>query len=142
MVEYRRDVDGRPVLMEVNPRMGGSVALPMAAGVNFPRMLWDWKMGEPLVEQTSYRVGRRLRWLAGDVWNLKCVWDSQGQTDVPPRGRATATFLLDFLRPANKIDVVERGDMRPALAEMDKVVLRHAKGRVQRVRRALLPAGR
>jgi predicted ATP-grasp superfamily ATP-dependent carboligase len=142
MVEYRRDVDGRPVLMEVNPRMGGSVALPLRAGVDFPQLLWDWKTGEPLTDQTSYRVGRRLRWLAGDVWNLKCVWDSQGQTDVPQRGRATATFLLDFLRPANKLDIVDRGDLRPAIAEMDKVVLRHAKGRVRRLRRALTPAGR
>src|SRR6266851_319636 len=40
MVEFRRDQRGRPALMEVNPRMGGSVALAIAAGVNFPQLLY------------------------------------------------------------------------------------------------------
>ena len=31
MVEFRRDRQGQPVLMEVNPRMGGSLALAIAA---------------------------------------------------------------------------------------------------------------
>lgn len=71
MVEFRRDTVGRPVLMEVNPRMGGSVALAIAAGVNFPRLLFDWKLGRHLHAVPDYRVGQRLRWLAGDIWNIK-----------------------------------------------------------------------
>jgi len=131
MVEFRRDAQGRPVLMEVNPRMGGSVALAISAGVNFPKLLRNWALGYPLEEVTTFQVGRRLRWLVGDIWNLKCVFDSQGRPDTPPRGRAAASFLLDFVRPANRLDVVDVGDMRPALSEMNKIVLRHGIRRVR-----------
>ena len=87
-------------------------------------------------ETTGYRVGRRLRWLGGDIWNLKCAFDSQGQVDVPRRGAAVATFLSDFILRPSAIDLVEAGDMRPALIEMRKTVLLHAEGRLRRSRPA------
>jgi len=133
MVEFRRDAEGRPVLMEVNPRIGGSVALPISAGVNFPQLLFDWKVRGLLQEVTDYTVGKRLRWLAGDIWNLKCVFDSQGQPDVPPRGRAAADFLLDFVRPNIDLDVIDMKDIRPALAELNKIVLHHGLNRVRKL---------
>ena len=132
MVEFRRDQQGRPVLMEVNPRMGGSVSLAISAGVNFPQLLYDWKLDRALAEHATYRVGKRLRWLAGDVWALKCVFENQGQPDVPPWLNAAATFAADFARPT-QLDGFELGDVRPILAEMDKLVLRHSLGRVGRL---------
>jgi predicted ATP-grasp superfamily ATP-dependent carboligase len=131
MVEYRRDEHGRPVLMEVNPRMGGSVALAIRSGVNFPQLLADWKLGDILYEVGEYRVGQRMRWLPGDIWHLKCSFDSQGQPDVPPRLRATAVFLRDFAKGSTMLDVFERGDMQPGWSEMNKIVVQHAKGRVE-----------
>ena len=132
MVEFRRDRQERPVLMEVNPRVGGSVALAISAGVNFPQLMYDWKLDRALEEHATYRVGQRLRWLAGDVWNLKCVFENQGRPDVPPWPTAAATFVADFVRPT-QVDGFELGDMRPLLAEMDKLVLRHSLGRVRRL---------
>ena len=42
VVEYRRDREGMPVLMEVNPRMAGSVGLAVTCGVDFPGLLrWN-----------------------------------------------------------------------------------------------------
>ncbi len=35
-VEFRRDAAGKPYLMEINPRLWGSVELAIRAGVNFP----------------------------------------------------------------------------------------------------------
>jgi predicted ATP-grasp superfamily ATP-dependent carboligase len=131
MVEFRRDREGRAVLMEVNPRIGGSVGLAIAAGVNFPKLMYDWKMGCRLEETTSYRIGQRLRWLAGDIWNIKSVFENQGQPDVPSRRSALASFLLDFVRRGNKLDGIELGDMGPALSEMNKTVLRHTLRRVR-----------
>jgi hypothetical protein len=93
-------------------------------------------LGGTLHEATAYRTGRRLRWLGGDIWNLKCAFDSQGQLDVPPRGRAVTTFLSDFVLRPSAIDLVEAGDMRPAIAEMHKTVLLHAKGRLRKARPA------
>ncbi len=131
MVEFRRDREGRPVLMEVNPRMGGSVALAISAGVNFPRLLYDWKINGSLSPIGSYRVGARLRWLAGDVWNLKCAFEMQGHPDIPSRLSALTTFLSDFIRPGNRIDGLDVSDLRPVIAELDKLLLRHGMNRVR-----------
>ena len=133
MVEFRRDREGRPVLMEVNPRMGGSVALAISAGVNFPGLLYDWTVNGRLSPVSGYRVGKRLRWLAGDVWNLKCAFEMQGHPDMPSLFKATATFLSDFVRPGNTLDGVEFGDMRPALAELNRLVFRHGRRRMRRI---------
>jgi predicted ATP-grasp superfamily ATP-dependent carboligase len=133
MVEFRRDRDGRPVLMEVNPRMGGSVALAIAAGVNFPALLYDWKVNRTLTSVSDYRVGKRLHWLAGDVWNLKCTFEMQGHPDVASRRQAVAAFVRDFLRPNNMLDGIELGDIQPTLAELDKMLVRHGAGRVRKL---------
>jgi predicted ATP-grasp superfamily ATP-dependent carboligase len=136
MVEFRRDREGRPVLMEINPRIAGSVALAISSGVGFPTLVHDWALGGTLREVAAYRTGRRLRWLGGDIWNLKCVFDSRGQLDVPPRGRAVATFLSDFVLRPSAFDLVEAGDMRPALIEMRKTVLLHGQRRLLKSRLA------
>ena len=133
MVEFRRDAANRPVLMEINPRMGSSVELAkLRLGVNLPQLLLDWKLGEPLTEMTSYRQGRRLRWLAGDIWNLKCTLDSEGEPDARPRSASLLRFVFDSIRPGNTLDVFDWGDMRPALSEMNEMVLRHVWRRVRR----------
>jgi predicted ATP-grasp superfamily ATP-dependent carboligase len=139
MVEFRRDRKGRAVLMEVNPRMGGSVALAIASGVNFPGLLYDWKVNSSLSYVTDYQVGKRLRWLAGDVWNLKCAFEMQGHPDIPSPLKVTATFLGDFVRPGTALDGVELRDMRPVFAEFNKMLLRHG---VDRVRKLFSPTSR
>src|SRR5690349_10474018 len=93
MVEFRRDREGRPVLMEVNPRMGGSVSLAMRAGVNFPQLAFDWQAGRALQLFAGYRTGVRLRWLGGDILNLRAAYVMQGHPDVPSRRAATTRFV-------------------------------------------------
>jgi predicted ATP-grasp superfamily ATP-dependent carboligase len=132
MVEFRRDADGRPVLMEINPRIGGSVALAVASGVNFPMLLRDWALGQPLHEVSTYRAGRRLRWLGGDIWNLKYALERVGGPDVPPRGRAVATFLSDFILRPSALEFVDLGDMGPALVELQETVVRPFAGRMSK----------
>jgi predicted ATP-grasp superfamily ATP-dependent carboligase len=124
MVEFRRDRAGRPVLMEINARPAGSLALAVRCGVNFPWLLYGWAMGQPLQPVESYRVGKRLRWLSGDIWNLNQTLDHQGQPDVPPRGRAIRTFFTDFALRPSALDFVSARDPRPALVEFRHVVLR------------------
>jgi len=136
MVEFRRDAQNQPVLMEVNPRMGGSVTLAINAGVNFPKLLHDWKLGYALEPVSSYRVGRRLRWLTGDIWNIKTVIERQGQLDVPHGGGALATFIFDFFRGGTELDLIELGDPGPALLEFDRAVLHHVRSRLRKLRTA------
>ena len=70
MVEFRWDPDsGRSVMMELNGRFWGSLALASYAGVDFPRalvdLLLDGKRPEPIAARAVFarQLGRDLMWL-------------------------------------------------------------------------------
>ncbi|HEY2036846.1 MAG TPA: ATP-grasp domain-containing protein, partial [Steroidobacteraceae bacterium] len=67
MVEFKRRDDGSFALMEINPRLWGSLALSIAAGVDFPLGLWKIATGVPLPAQPRYRRGLRARHLSSDI---------------------------------------------------------------------------
>jgi predicted ATP-grasp superfamily ATP-dependent carboligase len=131
MVEFRGDQAGHPVLMEINPRMAGSVALAISAGVDFPGLLYAWARQEPLHEIKEYRVGRRLRWLGGDLWNLRMTFDGQGRPDNPSRSAAVTTFLTDFFLRPSRLDGVDVHDMMPAFAELRNTLVEPAYSRAR-----------
>ena len=114
-IEFRRDTSGRPVLMEINPRLSASVEIAVRAGVDFPLLVYRWAAGERLPSPARYRAGVRVRWLGGDIYWLRRTLRSQGRPDVLPAGRAIGAFLGAFLVPS-AYDYVDRADMRPALA--------------------------
>jgi len=78
MVEFKRTVSGEHVLMEINPRLWGTLQLSIFSGVDFPVLLWLWKKGElgsaagadKLRRAANYQTGRRLRWDLGTVDHL------------------------------------------------------------------------
>jgi len=116
-VEFRRDASGRPLLMEINARLAGTLENAIHSGVDFPLMIWQWGTGQPVNQVKSYRTGVRTRWLAGD---LRWLWDGvmqAGRPDSVPLGRGLLTFSAEFLRTRH-YDFVDRRDMRPAFAEM------------------------
>jgi len=47
-VQCRRDRDGRPALLEVNPRMPGTLGLTIASGVDMPRLALAALLGRPV----------------------------------------------------------------------------------------------
>lgn len=55
-IQLRRSVDGTLKLVEVNPRMGGTIVLPVAAGVNLPYMGVRLALGKPVARNISYRI--------------------------------------------------------------------------------------
>ena len=69
MVEFKIDPrDGRPKLMEINPRFWGSLALAIHAGVNFPWLLYRMASNENFKPVETYRLGVQCRWLLpGDL---------------------------------------------------------------------------
>ena len=74
MVEWRRAPDGRLCLMEINPRLWGSLPLTLVAGVNMPVAMFEMAMGGVPKPERSWKVGMRarnatedLRWLAADL---------------------------------------------------------------------------
>lgn len=71
MVEFKRRADGSLALMEVNPRLWGSLALPIACGVDFPRGLAALASNTPLIRQPRYRHPHFVRSLPDDVAWMK-----------------------------------------------------------------------
>jgi predicted ATP-grasp superfamily ATP-dependent carboligase len=117
VVEFRRDLAGRPVLMEINARLSGSVELAMRCGLDFPKMVWQWAMGEPIEPTTPYRTGVRMRWLHGDLRWLRESLSDPKRPDSLTRGKALRTFAADFFRPTY-FDGFDLSDRRPILAHM------------------------
>jgi predicted ATP-grasp superfamily ATP-dependent carboligase len=114
-VEYRQDAQGNSLLMEINPRLAGTLENAMHSGVDLPLMVWQWATGQPVQPVLSYRNGVRTRWLAGD---LRWLWDSmtlQGRPDTMGRGRSAWTFAWEFLRTSH-YDFLDPRDMGPAVA--------------------------
>ena len=116
-VEFRRDASGRPLLMEINARLAGTLENAIHSGVDFPLMIWQWGTGQPIEPVKSYRTGVRTRWLAGD---MRWLWDGvmqAGRPDSVSPARGLWTFTSEFFRTRH-YDFVDRRDMRPAWAEV------------------------
>lgn len=111
-VEFRRDDAGRPYLMEVNPRLSQSVEVAMRAGVDFPRMQFEWARGGDVSVPASARLGVRVGWLAGELRLL--VSSLAGGADVRPRPGATVRVLAsDYLVHRARLEGFDRRDLRP-----------------------------
>jgi predicted ATP-grasp superfamily ATP-dependent carboligase len=98
MVEFRLRPDGRPVFLEINGRFWNSLALAIAAGVDFPRLLVDLGTGGTIAPQPSYAVGIRARWLLGDVRHLVQVWRG-APAGYPATFPGRLSTLAAFLTP-------------------------------------------
>ena len=62
-VQARRDVAGRPALLEVNPRAPGALPLTMASGVNMPRLALNALRGLPVPEHMDFHEMAMVRFL-------------------------------------------------------------------------------
>jgi carbamoyl-phosphate synthase large subunit len=54
-VQVKEDTDGRPRLLEVNPRLPGSMPLTVAAGVNMPALALADVLGRPVPDHVEFR---------------------------------------------------------------------------------------
>jgi predicted ATP-grasp superfamily ATP-dependent carboligase len=73
MVEFKVDPrDNLPKLMELNPRFWGSLALSIAAGIDFPYLLYQLAINGKIEKVSSYKLDVKCRWLLpGDIlWFL------------------------------------------------------------------------
>jgi carbamoyl-phosphate synthase large subunit len=62
-VQARRDAADRPALLEVNPRVPGTLPLTVASGVDMPRMALDSLRGRPLPDHADFREIAMVRYL-------------------------------------------------------------------------------
>ena len=97
MVEFKLDPrDGVPKLMEINGRFWNSLPLAVAAGVDFPWLLYRLATEGDAPECFDYRAGVQSRWLVGDMRFLVEAlrgrprdWSDR----FPSRGEALRQFL-------------------------------------------------
>ena len=108
MVEFKIDPRrGTPVLMEINPRFWGSLALAIEAGVNFPYLLLRLARGEKFKPVEHYAVGKKCRWLLpGDLMHF--IYN-------PHRTRLKPSFF-SFWRKDTVYDILSLRDPLPTLA--------------------------
>jgi predicted ATP-grasp superfamily ATP-dependent carboligase/alpha-beta hydrolase superfamily lysophospholipase len=132
-IEFRRDAAGRPVLMEINPRLSASVEVAVRSGVDFPWLVYAWTSGERLAAVGPYRVGVRMRWLGGDIRRLRSALATPDQPDVDRRRTEVSRFMLDFLRRSS-YDYVSRGDLGPAASALASASRRAGPEVITRVR--------
>jgi predicted ATP-grasp superfamily ATP-dependent carboligase len=133
-VEFRRDTDGSPWLMEVNPRLSASVELAVRAGVDFPLLLYAWATGRPLPSAHKYREGVRMRWLGGDIQWLRQTLERRGRPEVLPAGRALRIFARDCFVPY-AYDYMTWNDPLPALSATTKFLVLPSRRRYLALRR-------
>jgi predicted ATP-grasp superfamily ATP-dependent carboligase len=123
MVEYKLDrATGTPYLMEVNGRLWGSLQLAIDAGVDFPRLLVENALGNPVTVVRDWRVGVRCRWRLGEVDHLLArVRHSARELslpeDAPSLGRALGHAVLPAWRPGRRGEVFRWTDPRPGIHE-------------------------
>ena len=114
-VEFRRDGEGKPYLMEINPRLSASVEVAVRSGVDFPYLLYQWANGDRIDRIQSYRVGGWMRYLEGDIITTVQTVTQRGRPGVTPPSRAILGFLGSFFLPMG-YDYVDWRDPLPAFS--------------------------
>lgn len=113
MVEFKRASSGENYLLEINPRVWGSLQLAISSGVDFPQLLVE---GAENYKPSGFRI-IRLRWLLGSLDHLIISLKSS------PLKTIKELFLKNSLRIGNLntvFDVFRLKDVRPFIFELKK----------------------
>lgn len=98
MIEFKGSSAQGFRLIEINPRLWGSLALAIDAGVDFPKGLWDIATNKNPGPQPSYKWPYYSRNLEADMNWLKDNWQTDHSNQLlltQPRLRS----LLEYARP-------------------------------------------
>jgi len=117
MVEFRVADDGTPYLMEVNGRFWGSLQLAIDCGVDFPWLLYQITQNLPLAEPQPYAIGKRLRWLLGDLDSL-LIQLRQERGNLRVKAQAVLAFAHTFVDPACRQEILRLSDPQPGIREL------------------------
>ncbi|MGE0192616.1 MAG: ATP-grasp domain-containing protein [Planctomycetota bacterium] len=115
MVEFKRAPDGSFCLMEVNPRLWGSLALAIDAGVDFPLGLALLATGREVGPSPAYRVPCGTRSLPEEVeWQKANLRADHGDPLLMTRPRVRSVVeLVGLCGPRQHLDHASCKDPRP-----------------------------
>jgi protein-tyrosine-phosphatase/predicted ATP-grasp superfamily ATP-dependent carboligase len=111
MVEFKMDTASRYWLMEINPRLWGSLALSIDAGVNFPLGLLQIANGHEPATQPKYKAPYYTRDLRTDVDWLKCNLRANHKHPLL-HTRSRLFSFLEFWRPLSGRESWDHFDWR------------------------------
>jgi predicted ATP-grasp superfamily ATP-dependent carboligase len=126
MVEFKDSARG-PRLMEINGRIWGSLPLAVKSGMDFPGRVADLFLAGPPPEgsppATAYATGVRSRKLELELfWIASALRGRSRHPFLPRPSRAQGLRAAARLLSARDgFDVLQRGDLRPAVAEVAQV---------------------
>lgn len=118
MVEYKRTTEGRVVLMEINGRPWGSIGLPLACGIDYPRCWINWSLNGTLPpEMVSYRDNLLCRRLVSELTHLANIRRGRPPNwSVPyPNFWTTLIRMAVPWRPGMCYDDLWLSDLRPGV---------------------------
>jgi predicted ATP-grasp superfamily ATP-dependent carboligase len=119
MAEFKVEKGGKIFLMELNPRLWGSLPLSVAAGFDVPYLMYRLALGEDLSqEKVVARAGVITRHFLGDVRNLLRVLflrDAMRSRTYPLRLAAFKNFLLP--PSGTQSDIFRMSDPLPSFFE-------------------------
>jgi protein-tyrosine-phosphatase/predicted ATP-grasp superfamily ATP-dependent carboligase len=133
MVEFKGSADRGYTLMEINPRLWGSLPLSVEAGVDFPMGLWRVATGADPGPQPRYRTRHYQRNLEMDVdWMKENLRADRSDPLLLMRPRLRS--VLEVARPLlgmERWDHFDWADRRVGAA-----ILRHAIAKIARTARS------
>ena len=121
MVEYKLPETGAPVLMEINGRPWGSIALPIASGIDYPRYLIDWCLTGALPPKSvAYRAHIVCRRVVGELNHLRNVRRGRPEHwpgDYPTFWSTLARVAIPWY-PGMHYDELWLSDLKPGVSEI------------------------
>lgn len=132
MAEYKLTCDGRLVLMEINGRPWGSIALPIASGIDFPRYWIDWLLTGSLPPSSfDYEAGITSRRIVGEMshlMNLRAGKPAGWPGNYPKFWPTLARMAVPWY-PGLHYDEFGVSDPRPGFLEIENWLHVRWKGR-------------
>jgi Predicted ATP-grasp enzyme len=128
-VEYKLDPrSGRYMLLDINPRLWTWSSLGARAGIDFPFLLWQTLMGQPVPQQTG-RSG--VRW-------VRVSTDLLAAAHGMLRGHLSLREYLRSLRDPIEFALMAADDPLPGLLDIPLSVYKHFSDSYKDLRDGLL----
>lgn len=139
MVEWKVDPQAGAALIEINPRLWGSLALAIDAGVDFPRDLLSVALGQTLPLQKPFRLNYYTRDLIRDLdWQITNFRANHADPQLLTRPRLAS--LLELLRPllgGESWDFFDRSDLKPTTSGITTYIGKKWNSFTSKIRRRL-----
>ena len=119
-VEFKLDSNGKPRLMEINPKFWGTLELSIKAGIDFPRLLYEMTMYEDVEPVFTYE---KLTFLWVFPSNVKYLLQSSNKV------RDFKFYIEKLLEKRSATDISIR-DLRPELVKPWNILILRARSQI------------